>query len=80
MPLPGVQSVGQISAGIVNMRMLELDATPEKELQNHPDWRPKYALRLKLPHYVDDEDMECSFDVSQCMLKLRVPIVEEETE
>ena len=76
--MPGVKSVAQISAGIVHMRLLELDATPEEEMQSHPDWRPKYTLRLKLPQYVDDEDMECSFDVSKCTLTLRVPVVEEE--
>eukprot|EP00658_Telonema_sp_P-2_P009905 TRINITY_DN136_c0_g1_i14.p1 TRINITY_DN136_c0_g1~~TRINITY_DN136_c0_g1_i14.p1 ORF type:complete len:170 (+),score=34.53 TRINITY_DN136_c0_g1_i14:454-963(+) len=73
--LPGVEESDQISAGIVNMKTLELDATPVTVLQSNPRWRTSYSLQLELPSYVDDEDMECVFDRNEAVLRIRVPVV-----
>jgi len=61
--LPLVQSVQDIDAQIVHMRFLELEV---------PDL---YELRVELPEYVDDEDMECTFDKQTKRVRIRLPVV-----
>jgi len=61
--LPLVPSASNISAVIEHMRFLELEVTGV------------YFLRIELPQYVDDEDMECTFNKSLKRLSIRVPVI-----
>jgi len=61
--LPLVASAGEIEAEIEHMRFLIVQVPG------------MYYLRTELPEYVDDEDMECTFDTSTHSLKVSVPVV-----
>ena len=67
--LPGVRGVEDVTAGLVNMKFLELETKP---LKHDPQC---YRMRLELPHFVDDEDMECTFDKRFSKLTIRAPLV-----
>jgi len=64
--LPLVVSASAIEAYVEHMRFLVLEVPGV------------YSLRTKLPHYVDDEDMECNFNTSSQTLTIRMPVVESE--
>lgn len=61
--LPLVASAGQIEAEIEHMRFLVVQVPG------------MYYLRTELPEYVDDEDMECTFDTATHSLMISVPVV-----
>jgi len=61
--LPLVSSAQEIDAFIEHMRFL------------HVQVAGLYTLKAELPEYVDDEDMECTFDTSTHTLKVCVPVV-----
>jgi len=62
--LPLVASSAEIEACVEHMRFLEVQVPG------------RYSLRVELPEYVDDEDMECTFAVESHILKVRVPVVD----
>jgi hypothetical protein len=61
--LPLVSTAEQIDAYVEHMRFL------------HVQVPGLYTLKAELPEYVDDEDMECTYNTSSHTLKLRVPVV-----
>ena len=66
--LPLIESASMIDASIRTMKFLELEVPGV------------YSLDLELPEYVDDEDMECSFNTETKELTVKLPVVRLEQE